>query len=103
MPPRTSLDAALPRLRLPAALLERLRTELAREQAARPAESFEQADLVRTLLLEALDARAGVNPRTPASREAIGPCRGCGAPIGEPCRRTCPDLAPADTRGEPST
>lgn len=53
------LPASLPRVRVPAELARRIEAELAREQAARPAESFQQADMVRTLLLEALDARAG--------------------------------------------
>lgn len=52
------LPASLPRVRVPAELARRIESELAREQAARPAESFQRADMVRTLLLEALDARA---------------------------------------------
>lgn len=52
------LPASLPRVRVSAQLARRIDAELAREQVARPAESFQRADMVRTLLLEALDARA---------------------------------------------
>jgi len=43
-------------------------------------------------------ARRGAAP-DPA---AIGPCRGCGAPIGEPCRPSCPDRLVPAARPDPA-
>lgn len=57
------------------------------------------AATIRALVRDA----GGDSPRAPApgpsAREAIGPCRGCGAPIGEPCRRSCPDRAVLQSLG----